>query len=59
MVNIVVFAAALLLATIVVRLIHTYIRLRHVPGPALASWNDFWRLYAMNVPVRISVANVC
>lgn len=40
----------LLLAATLVHLLRTYFRLRHVPGPYLASLSNLWRLYTMNVP---------
>ena len=31
-------------------LLQTYLQLRHVPGPFLASLSDIWRWYTMNLP---------
>ena len=45
-----VFAVILLLVLGLVHVLHSYSRLRHVPGPFAARFNDLWRLYAMNVP---------
>lgn len=44
------FAAFMLILFGLVRILDTYIRLRHVPGPFAAKFNDLWRLWAMNTP---------
>ena len=48
--DITVFAIFLLLIFCITYLVNTYLRLRHIPGPFLANFNDVWRLYYMNRP---------
>ena len=44
------FAISILILLGLAHVVTTYTRLRHVPGPFAASFNDVWRLWAMNVP---------
>ena len=44
------FALFLFLLLGLIHVLRSYTRLRHVPGPFVASFNDVFRLYFMNKP---------